>query len=207
MTDLLLNAERLFYQKKGAIFTAEEISRQPKVWREMAADMASRREEIRAFMANLESIPNLRIIFTGAGSSAFIGESVSQLLADEQGIKGMAIPTTDVVTTPKRHLPDVPTLMVSFSRSGESPESVGALTYATQLVHNLHHIVFVCKEDSSVAEYARSTANTLVLNMPPDSCDRGFAMTSSVSVMALAAWAVFGWRCFDERLAFVELLA
>jgi len=192
------------YQSKNAGNTAREIAQQPAVWRALADALARRKDEIAAFMANHSG---LRTVFTGAGSSAFVGEAMQMLLNRELGLRAEAVHTTDIVATPDSVLFDTPTLLVSYSRSGESPESVGALRYAAKKINGLSNLVLVCKEYSSVARYAAGSAETLVLNMPPESCDLGFAMTSSVSCMALATWCAFGHKEFDQRLAHVRALA
>ena len=153
------------------------------------------------------SVHGLRIVFSGAGSSAFLGESVQQLLFAETDKCVEAIHTTDIVATPECTLKDVPTLLVSYSRSGESPESVCALDYAAAKIKNLFNLVFVCKKNSSVADRASKMPDTLVLNMPPETCDLGFAMTSSVSSMALGTWLAFGGDRMKEREEAVLSLA
>ena len=46
-----------------------------------------------------------------------------------------AVPTTDIVSCPHLHLnADQPLLLVSFGRSGNSPESLQAVTLAESLV-------------------------------------------------------------------------
>lgn len=203
----LLNRDTAYFEAKNASDTSREIAQQPAVWRELAASLAARKDEISAFMKQMEAIPGLRVVFTGAGSSGFIGESMQMLLAAETGLRSEAVHTTEIVACPDATLPDVPTLLVSYSRSGESPESVAAVQYAEKRVSKLYNLVIVCKEGSSVANYAHSISDTLVLNMPPKSCDQGFAMTSSVSCMALATWCAFGWKEMDRRIAAVKGLA
>lgn len=203
----LLNRTEEFFDSAGAGNTAREIARQPDVWRKMAADLDLKRGEITEFMTRAMSVHGLRIVFSGAGSSAFLGESVQQLLFAETDKRVEAIHTTDIVATPECTLKDVPTLLVSYSRSGESPESVCALDYAAAKIKNLFNLVFVCKKNSSVADRASKMPDTLVLNMPPEACDLGFAMTSSVSSMALGTWLAFGGDRMKEREEAVLSLA
>jgi tagatose-6-phosphate ketose/aldose isomerase len=158
-------------------------------------------------MALVKSVHGLRTIFTGAGSSAFIGESMQMLLADEDGLRGEAIHTTDIVASPDSVLYDAPTLMVTYSRSGESPESVGALDYTQSRVTRLYNLAFVCKSGSSVSKYTEKLPGSLTLLMPPESCDLGFAMTSSVSCMALATWCALGGEKINERFDAVMEIA
>ncbi|MDR1508317.1 MAG: SIS domain-containing protein [Synergistaceae bacterium] len=207
MGDTLFKRDEDYFIKAGAIDTAREIAHQPFVWRKMADVLAARQGEISEFMGRVLSVHGLSVIFTGAGSSAFIGESMQMLLSAETGLRMEALHTTDIVATPDCTLRDVPTLMVSYSRSGESPESVGALEYAASRIKKLFNLVIVCKEDSNVANYASKTSDTLVLTMPPETCDLGFAMTSSVSSMALGTWCAFGGRDMSGRISGIGSLA
>lgn len=207
MDNALLGRDQAYFNQLGAGKTAREIFQQPRLWKDLADALKENRKSIIQFMEEVCAVPGLRVIFTGAGSSGFIGESMQMLLAKELGIAGEAIHTTDIVTAPEATLLDVPTLLVSYARSGESPESIGALEYATKKISRLYNLVIVCKDDSSLAHYAEKTSGTLVLKMPPKSCDLGFAMTSSISCMALATWCVFGYREMEKRLDFIRFIA
>ena len=207
MGKTIFKRDEKYFVNAGAANTAREIAQQPSVWMKMSDMFSARRGEISEFMGRVLPIHGLRVIFTGAGSSAFIGETMQMMLSAEADMRMEAIHTTDIVATPECTLRDLPTLMVSYSRSGESPESVGALQCAASRIKKLFNLVFVCKEDSSVADYASRTSDTLVLNMPPEACDLGFAMTSSVSSMALGTWLAFGYDRIAERISAVRALA
>ena len=51
--------------------TIVEIGQQPGAWREVAARSG---EQAAAFLRDVTSRPDLRVILTGAGSSAFVGD-------------------------------------------------------------------------------------------------------------------------------------
>ena len=195
------------FKNAGAENTWKEIRQQPGVWCKMADGLTARKAEICDFLQRVEKVENLRTVFTGAGSSAFIGESLQQQIIKEGGLWSEAIHTTDIVSSPQSTLYDVPTLIVSYSRSGESPESVGALKYAALRITKLYNIIISCKRDSSLSRYAEKISDTLLLYMPPECCDLGFAMTSSVSSMALATWCIFGWKEFNKRIEWVRRLS
>ena len=90
----------------------------------------------------------LRIVLTGAGTSAFIGECLAPALIRRTGLRVEAVPTTDLVGSPDAGLSlAVPTLLVSFARSGNSPESVAALRLAELVVPECHHLIFTCNRD------------------------------------------------------------
>ncbi len=194
-------------KEKDALQTALEITQQPNIWLEMVDDLSRKQNEIIQFMERVFALPQLRVVFTGAGSSAFIGESMKYLLAREGIVRAENIHSTDIVAAPDAFLYDTPTLLVSFARSGDSPESLGAVQYANQCVHELYNLLIVCSGDNQLVSYVRNLDNTLIIVMPEKSCDLGFAMTSSVSCMALAAWCVFGYKNINNRISYVRQLA
>jgi tagatose-6-phosphate ketose/aldose isomerase len=103
-----------------------------------------------------------------------------------------AIATTDLLSGPKQYFQDdVPTLLVSFGRSGSSPESVAVVNLADQLLHECHQLVFTCNEQGTLYQHCRERQNSLAILLPPETHDQSFAMTSSFTAMMLAASLVF----------------
>jgi len=207
MEKLFFGQPLSYYEEKSAGLTAVEIERQPKLWRQLADDFMAQQEKIGAFMSEVLQVHGLRTVFTGAGSSAFIGETMMYLLAGEMGLRSENVHTTDIVASPDSTLPDVPTLLISYARSGESPESMAAVQFAKKKISRLYNIIVVCDGNSSLAKLGRETEHTLVLVMPEGSCDKGFAMTSSVSCMLLATWCLFHYKEAGKYTAYVKLLA
>jgi tagatose-6-phosphate ketose/aldose isomerase len=137
--------------------------------------------------------PDLRIILTGAGTSAFAGEILAPALSRRTGHRVDAVATTDVVSNPRDYFVDEgPTLLVSFARSGNSPESVAATELADRLLPECHHLVLTCDGDGRLYERHARAEGSAVLLMPEAANDQGFAMTSSFTSMSLAAWLVLG---------------
>ena len=131
--------------KQGGEATAREIAQQPAVWREVNDLLASRRDDIDAFLRPLLADPGLRVVLTGAGTSAFAGEILAPALSRRTGRRVDAIATTDIVSNPEEcFADDRPTLLVSFARSGNSPESVAATEFADRLLSGCHHHVLTC---------------------------------------------------------------
>lgn len=176
----------------GAGLTAREIAQQPAIWPEIEALVANQRPALDAFLGPLLSRPGLRIVLTGAGTSAFIGECLVPAMLGA-GWRAEAVPTTDLVSGPQQFLqPKVPTLLVSFGRSGSSPESVAAVALADQLVEEIHHLVITCNADGALCQQARGRGNAHAILLPDATHDRGFAMTTSFTSMLLAAACAFG---------------
>ncbi|MDB6085759.1 MAG: sugar isomerase, partial [Gammaproteobacteria bacterium] len=84
-----------------------------------------------------------------------------------------------------------PLLLVSFARSGNSPESMAALTLAEQSVPDCHHLIVTCNEEGDLYRQGQRQRNAHVILLPEETNDRGFAMTSSFTGMMLAASLAF----------------
>ena len=67
--------------------------------------------------------PQLRVVFTGAGTSAFIGESLAPAIARHCGARVDAVPPTDLVAGPGalRSSATSPTLLVLVRALGQQP--------------------------------------------------------------------------------------
>ncbi|EKS7213899.1 SIS domain-containing protein [Enterobacter ludwigii] len=173
-------------------WTEEEIRQQPASWIRSLNNIDNLRASIDNFLTPLLRKRELRIVLTGAGTSAFIGDIISPWLASHTGKNITAVPTTDLVTNPMDYLNAAhPLLLVSFARSGNSPESVAAVELANQCVPECYHLSITCNEAGSLYQTAVNSDNAYALLMPAETHDRGFAMTSSITTMMASCLAVF----------------
>jgi tagatose-6-phosphate ketose/aldose isomerase len=169
----------------GALHTAKEIWDQPSVWAGTYEKFSGEKREIKRFRD--EALGQCRkIILTGAGTSAYIGHSLEGVFQRHTGITTVSIPTTHLVTHPGDYLdPDLPVLVVSFARSGNSPESVAAVKRIDQICGICAHLVITCDQEGLLARY-ESRHNKFNFVLPPESNDKSLAMTSSYTGMMLA---------------------
>ena len=179
--------------------TAREILQQPQMWQETVGILEERLDEIRAFMKEALKNKNLQIMFIGAGSSAFCAEIVSPGANKYLGYNTSAPHTTDIVASPGSVLKtDIPTLLISFARSGNSPESVAAVEYARNRVENLCEIAVTCAQEGKLALITGNHEKRLTILLPEKTNDEGFAMTSSLTSMALAAYGILAFEQFES---------
>ena len=189
------------FEAPGGELTAREIVQQPDVWLEVAALVERERARFDAFLRSSLANPRIRVVLTGAGTSSYIGACLAPALSRQLGRRVEAVATTDLVSGPHLYLQrDVPTLLVSFARSGDSPESVAAADLAQRALDEVHHLVITCNADGVLARQMSGTANACVLVLPDSTHDRAFAMTASFTSMVLAAGLIFG-AIARERVA------
>lgn len=168
-----------------------EIKGQPDLWKNTFKSVLVEKERICFFLNEVLKINNLHIILSGAGSSAFIGEILRQAFYNNTGCCTTVIPTTDLVTHPKDYFnKTLPTLLISFARSGDSPESVATFELAENMLDSVYHLVITCNPDGNLAKKAFNVKNSYVFVLPDESNDRALAMTGSFTSMTLAGLLV-----------------
>jgi tagatose-6-phosphate ketose/aldose isomerase len=171
----------------GAYWTAREIAQQPQLWPEIAR-LVAKNAALAGFLTQWSAETRPRLVLTGAGTSSFIGECLAPALTRQGWPRAEAIATTDIVASPAGFLSrHVPTLMVHFARSGNSPESVAAMELAEQGIDRCHHLIITCNDRGELYQRARRLDHAHAVLLPEASNDQSFAMTSSFTGMLLAA--------------------
>lgn len=180
-------------QARGAEWTAREIAQQPYVWPQVERLVSEQRAELDRFLQPLLTKSSLRVVMSGAGTSSFIGECLVPMLSVRLQRRVESIATTDLVSGPHLRLQgDVPTLLVSFARSGNSPESVAAVDLAERAVTDVHHLIITCNAEGELAKRVHRLRSAHLIVLPEATNDRSFAMTSSFTSMLLTAALAFG---------------
>ncbi len=98
-------------------------------------------------------------------------------------------------------------MVVSYARSGNSPESVAAVALVDQLVPHCHHLFLTCNRDGELSHYARTAQNACCVIMPEGSNDKSFAMTSSFSCMLMSTLTLFGGQSPKQWHEQIEVVA
>ncbi|GGE23689.1 SIS domain-containing protein [Streptococcus himalayensis] len=200
----MLNYSKEELLQLGAEITTREIYQQPDVWKEAFAAYKDHVPAIAQFLAEIaEKHSYIKVILTGAGTSAYVGDTLLPYFTsiyDERQWNFSSVATTDLVAGPLNHFQkEVPTVLVSFARSGNSPESVAAVDLAKDLVDELYQITITCAADGKLAQQAQGDDRNLLLLQPSRSNDAGFAMTSSFTSMMLTALLVFDKANLEEK--------
>ena len=196
----------------GAFNTTVEIKQQPELWLDTLNIYKENLEAIEAFLANARAMGEgrLSVVFTGAGTSDYVGDTCAPYLrhaGDTKLYDFKPIATTDIVSAPRDFLnPDEPTVVVSFARSGNSPESLAAVQVAKTFVKNVKFINITCAPEGRLAVESEGDAGQLTLLIPRAN-DKGFAMTGSYSCMTLLSTLIFDTASLEQKTAWVEAMA
>jgi tagatose-6-phosphate ketose/aldose isomerase len=192
----------------GDTHTAREIAQQPAVWRQLPACLdalpSSARDRLHTLLANSRAL----VLLTGAGTSAYAGELAADHLDAAWPAQVRALATTTLLSHPALYLPaGRPVLLVSFARSGNSPESQAAVALVRAQSPGALFLNITCNAQGRLAHEGAGQADTINLVLPPASCDQGFAMTSSFTSMLLAALALLDPQPLAQAAQRIEAVA
>ena len=159
MKYLGINAKTL--ESSGAINTASEIEQQPALWSKIYLRIVEEKDDLINYMNHVcQDID--KIVLTGAGTSAYIGISLVGSLFRSTGVITNAIPSTDIVTHPFDHLSqDEKILLISFARSGDSPESLAVVQLAENHTKKCYHLIITCDSKGESVSYTHLTLPTI----------------------------------------------
>ena len=170
-------------RRLGYFHTLREICQQPSTWIRTGELM---RQSAPALFQLIEGISSLT--FSGSGSSDYAGDCVRMLLRKELDINTQAIPGGTLLT----HGGDAlaigrPGLMVSLARSGDSPESVGALARMLTIEPEIRHLVLTCNRQGQLATTFPGDPRVTAITLDEATNDKSLVMTSSFTNLVLAA--------------------
>ena len=198
--------------KMGAQITTAEIAQQPELWRDAFNIYKNNLEGVEKFLAEARAMGEgrLSIVFTGAGTSDYVGDTCAPYLrhAGNTALYDFKpVASTDIVSAPRDFLdPEEPTVLVSFARSGNSPESLAAVQIARKFVKNVKFLNITCAPEGTLAVEAENDPDSYTILIPRAN-DKGFAMTGSYSCMTLIATLIFDTASIDQKAAWVEQIA
>lgn len=186
----LVNLSAMEKEELGISATAQEIAQQPRTWRGTRTIFEQHSPHLRRFLETVGVTKALEqrpiVILTGAGTSDYIGQTLTLLLRTEWGCETQAIASTDLLTNMADYLvPGRRYLLISFSRSGNSPEGATVLKQALENYPEIAHLVVTCNRHATMVELARGRVQAYVVVLDDEVNDRGLAMTSSFSNMVL----------------------
>jgi tagatose-6-phosphate ketose/aldose isomerase len=175
---------------RGLAHTPAEIAQQPDAWLSTFELFRRKRKEIAEFLAmtgvGASPRPRPTVFLIGAGTSDYIGQSLTFLLRKYWNCEVLAVASTDLLTHMDEWLiPEKKYLWISFSRSGESPEGVAVLERARKERPDIHHVVISCNVNGRMIRESADDPRVLGICLDDAVNDRALAMTSSFSNMVI----------------------
>lgn len=176
------------------------------MWSDTYRIVLEKEKEIKSFMS-LYFNEDVTVIFTGAGTSSFIGNILQFIMYRYNITNHKSVATTDITTHAESIFnKNKKYILVSFARSGNSPESIVAMELANSICgNNVAHIIITCNEQGELATLT-DKENSLLLVLPPETNDKGLAMTSSFTSMLLASMMIFDINKIESKRSSIEIL-
>ena len=170
-------------RRAGYFYTLREICQQPATWVQTAELMRGWTAAVRACTKEIRSL-----ILTGSGSSEYAGDCVRLPLQSELGVTVHAVGGGAILAHGSKGLPPGrPALMVSLARSGESPESGGALSQVLDTEPEIRHLVLTCNSTGGLATKFVGDPRVTVITLNEATNDESLVMTSSFTNLVLGA--------------------
>lgn len=193
---MLLDESKL--EEKDFKYTYTEILNQADTWLEVYDLYEKRKNDIENFLKKVGK--DCKVIFTGAGTSEYVGNIAFDYLKTHGEFEFESVATTDLVSAPYLHFEkNQKTLLVSFARSGNSPESLAAVKLGKQIVDDFYNLPITCAKEGKLAQALKDDENSYVFLEPEITNDKGFAMTNSFSSMLLATLLIFDTKTQNKK--------
>ena len=176
-------------KRVGYADTLREICQQPATWMETARFMLEESPRLANFLEKAGVSPGRgALVLTGSGSSLYAGACVAPGLQMALEIPIHVIAAGDLLTHPASALPPTrPCLILSFARSGNSPESAAVVDQLLARDGECRHLLLTCCRNGRLAEAFAGNPRVFSLLLDDRTCDRSLVMTSSFTNMAIAA--------------------
>lgn len=197
----LLNEQR--WLDKGGILTLQGILSQPGIWGEGLKIVRRHERQIVDFWHKLGDKP-LNIILCGAGSSLNAARVVAPWLRRQTGHHIRVLASTDIVVKPELYLENRPTLLVSVTSSGSTPESLAVYELAERHIDECHHLIVVNDPDGELPRRAALNANSLHIPAPAGTKNGSFAATAEFTLPIWYLLLIFQphqWALAERALA------
>ncbi len=190
-------------RQAGYFHTLREILQQPVTWLETARQLASLAGPL---VENLSGVRSL--VLSGSGSSEYAAECVRLPLQNRLAIPVQTIGGGALLTQGSKAIaPGRPGLMISFARSGDSPESVGAVSLLLDTEPAIRHLILTCNKDGRLATAWPDNPRVRAVILSERTNDRSLVMTSSFTSMVLAALSLGMLETPQAYLALAETLS
>lgn len=137
--------------QRGAV-TSSEIQQQPEVWKETISILSSKRSEIVSWFAK-EAFG--QVVFMGAGSSYHASLVSSRFFGSLTGVATTAFPSAEIFALNRFPFDDRrKTLVVSFSRSAETSETLWAIERLKAKSPNSRHLLVTANSEGPMVALA-----------------------------------------------------
>ena len=188
--------------ERGYFHTVHELCQQPDTWEQTALEVAGRFSYLRESLTGCESVA-----LTGSGSSEYAAACLHPLLQEALRIPALTVDSGTILLHERAALLPGPLCLVSFARSGNSPESAGIVELMQDIAPEVRHLILTCNAKGQLAGLAAGNPRLKQVVLDERTNDRSLVMTSSFTNMVIAGRALSCLNAPEKYLADVSALA
>jgi tagatose-6-phosphate ketose/aldose isomerase len=176
----------------GYYHVVREICQQPLTWPDTAARAIRSQPAILDLIAGVDGTgPARSIVFTGSGSSQYVGDCAAFGMEDAMAFPALSVPSGELLVHGGSALSlPRPSLLVSLARSGDSPESCAVVDWCLTAEPESRHLAITCNRTGRLATDYRHERRMHALVLDDRTCDRSLVMTSSFTNLLVASWGL-----------------
>jgi len=169
-------------EARGYLHTLREILQQPAIWLDTCERAVAHTCQFQQAVDGIQAL-----LLTGSGSSKYACECVRPSLQKELSAVAVTVGGGELLADlPAVLPPGRPALMVSLARSGDSPESLGALRAVEESQPGVRQFVITCNQNGELAR-ACARDGMALLALDERTNDQSLVMTSSFTNLVMAA--------------------
>lgn len=173
--------------RAGYADTIREIAQQPDTWEQTAVDLIARLPDLASFLRRDGGAFARSVILTGSGSSLYVAECLAPYLQSRLGVVVRPVPAAMLLTDVEGCINGAdPALVVSFARSGDSPESTAVVDRLLEQFPRCRHLIITCNASGRLGTAYAADPRVLTVVLDPRTNDRSLVMTSSFTNMIVA---------------------
>ena len=104
---MMFGKEKKAWEELTGIYTAQEIYQQPATWAKTIAQIKNEKEALKNFLEPVLTGGDVEIIFTGAGTSEYVGNAVYSYVNRYTDFHASSYASTDIVETPENYYQEI----------------------------------------------------------------------------------------------------
>jgi len=187
----LLSVDAQERLRRGYGHTLREICQQPLLWFDSASRGFRGLQAIEDFLGRDGNTSLRQVVLTGSGSSEHAAACVAPVLQAHWDVPARAVPAALLLTHPSCYLTaSGRQLVISFARSGDSPESTAVVDLLLDQYPACRHVIITCNATGKLATAYGSDARVRAIVLARETNDRSLVMTSSFTNMVVAGQAL-----------------
>jgi tagatose-6-phosphate ketose/aldose isomerase len=177
--------------RRGYADTLPEICQQPLFWSDSAWRGRLGLAAIRDVIRRHSDSPLTQVVLTGSGSSEYAAECVATVLQAHWNVPARSVPAALLLMYPSSYVTaSGQQLVISFARSGDSPESTALVDLLLEKYPACRHVAITCNAAGKLATAYASDPRVEPVVLAPATNDRSLVMTSSFTNMVVAGQAL-----------------